>query len=435
MKDNPARFNQPYSIIHLLPYSENRVLNDRNQKKTEMQLLQTIILVSILALKHFLKGNLTEFDAQVGENLCQIRAYKNIKVAKQWLDSEEKSKHLIGLMHKFSNYYKTLKQFILKWDLLIKQTKHYDAALDKSETIQEFLNKNELNFDLPEDIVYLIACFFLTYFSIRVENIPLAIDFKKIALKFNVSKHRAERLTHRYQLIVSKLGCDFILNLASELPFKEKYSRLLPTLYQLSDVDRTVLPCYLVSEIIFAHCLNEKIPVLILFNRIQVEQKEIVYFLLDGEQYITFTEDKPCLVILGDNLSTKKSSKDYLNYLNDLNPIELILANTATHPQYAGNRLSALSDNPFLSLFDKKDEDALFFSNRLEMLKELADKVGCSKQFPLEFFLRHIYASYLSVEFNRLQLMVETVIHSGLDLLNHKSMLRKNMWEAKAIAF
>jgi hypothetical protein len=57
-----------------------------------MELIQTIILVSIVALKHFLKENLTEFDAQVGENLCQIRAYKNLKVAERWLDIEKNRK-------------------------------------------------------------------------------------------------------------------------------------------------------------------------------------------------------------------------------------------------------------------------------------------------------------------------------------------------------
>ncbi len=420
MKEIQSLCNQPYSIIHLLPYSESRVLNDRNQKKSEIQLIKTIILVSITALKHFLKGDLSEFDAQVGENLCQIRAYKNIKVAQLWLESEKKSRDLTQLIQQLKTYYKKIKQFIVEWGLLIKQTKHYDAELDKSETIRFFLLKNDLNLDLPEDIVYLISCFFLTYFSVRVENIPLAIDFKRIALKFNVSKHRAERLTHRFQLIASKLGCDFILNIASELPLKKRYSNVLPTLYLLSDVDRTVLPCCLVSEIILAHCINKKIPVLILFNRVQLETKELIYFLLEGEDYITFTEDKPCLVILGDNLSTKKTSEDYINYLNDINPIELILANTATHPQYAGNRLSSLSNNPFLSLFDKSNDDATFFSNRLITLKELASKFGCSKQFPLAFFLRHIYSSKLSVEFNKLQLMVETEIHSGLTLLNKR---------------
>jgi len=284
-------------------------------------------------------------------------------------------------------------------------------------------------------MVYLIACFFLTYFAIRVENIPLAIDFKKIALKFKVSKHRAERLTHQFQLIASKLGCDFILEIASELPLKESYSRVLPTLYQLSDVDRTVLPCYLASEIIFTHCINKKIPLLILFNRTQLEKKEILYFLMEGENHIPFTEDKPCLVVFGDNLSCNASTPEYINDLNDLNLIELILANTATHPQYAGNRLSEWRDNPFLSFFDKANQDALLFSNRLEDLKALADKVGCSKQFPYEFFLRHIYASTLSTEFNRLQLMEETVILSGLERLSSTLSLRKNLWEEKTTVF
>ena len=307
---------------------------------------------------------------------------------------------------------------INEWEKALSEIKNYNESLDKHESIEEFLERHNIYIELSEDLVYLISCYFLTQFAIRDNDIPLGINFNKISSEFNVSKHRAERLIHRYQLIVAKLSCDFISKIASELPLADSYSRLLPKLLQLSDVDRYVFPCYIVSEIILEHANKSNIPILLLFHRVKIAPHEVIYFLLNGPNYTDLTDFKNdyCIVILGVNQTTQSTSRDYLTYLDNLNLMELVTANTATHPQYSGSKLSHLQNNPFQSIFDVNDAEANFFSNRLQNLKELAYEIGCCKENPSEFFLQHIYASKLYLEINKLKSKKELII-SGISIL------------------
>lgn len=41
--------------------------------------------------------------------------------------------------------------------------------------------------------MFIIICYFLTYFSIRDEGLPVAIDLELIAQKFNISKYKAKK--------------------------------------------------------------------------------------------------------------------------------------------------------------------------------------------------------------------------------------------------
>lgn len=408
-------FNRPWDILYLLPYSNNFQLTNRQQKRNELLLIQGITKISINALKSFIDGNIIDFDAQVGENLCQIRAYKNIHLADFWLNNLDNKNKLIKSIRILNEYKINIDLVIQEWEKSISELKQYDKNLDGHETIEEFLKRHNIYIKLFEDIIYLISCYFLTHYAILDDNIPVAINFKEISYALTVSKHRAERLTHRYQLIVAKLGCDFIIKIASELPLSALYSKLLPKLHQLSDVDRYVLPCYIVSEIILQHCAKNSVNILFLFNRVNLEQNEMIYFLLNESRYVNLAQldSNYCLVISGTNYTTQPTSKDYLQ---NLNLTELVLANTATHPQYSGSKLSAHRDNPFASLLNSNDIDATFFSNRITNLKEVADKFGCCKENPSEFLLNHIYASTTSFEINKL-ISHKKLIISGYNYL------------------
>ena len=95
MNDVQKIFNRPWDILYLLPYTSSFKLTNRQQKTQDLLLVKNIINISIFALESFLDGTLPDFDAQVGENLCQIRAYKNIHLAKFWLDDPENKNKLI----------------------------------------------------------------------------------------------------------------------------------------------------------------------------------------------------------------------------------------------------------------------------------------------------------------------------------------------------
>src|SRR3990167_8269597 len=66
-------------ICMLLPHELNIVIQDFENKIKYLGLIESILSDAVEAIEHFLNGNLKDcFDAQVGETLCQIRAYKNL---------------------------------------------------------------------------------------------------------------------------------------------------------------------------------------------------------------------------------------------------------------------------------------------------------------------------------------------------------------------
>ena len=66
---------EPLSIVSLLPYTEDSQLIDKQQKLADLYLLREIVNIALQALPSFLNADIKAFDAQLGENLCQIRAY------------------------------------------------------------------------------------------------------------------------------------------------------------------------------------------------------------------------------------------------------------------------------------------------------------------------------------------------------------------------
>ncbi|MBA2711690.1 MAG: hypothetical protein H0U57_14015 [Tatlockia sp.] len=410
-----AHVFEEYNFLSLLPYTENSQLINKQQKLSDLYFAKSVIDFAIVALKTFLGGDLVAFDAQVGENLCQIRAYKILHLAKKWL-------YASGLMKEFYTQLKTFKIIQLKldstiaeWEQAIKQSKAYDKNLDAVEKVTFFFERHQLCFDINEDFVFLILCQFLTHFNIKDNNIPVAIDLNKIATEFSISKYRAKRLVHVYQQMVCKIGCHFIIQIANELDHKLVYCDLLPLLIKIADEDRQVLPCFFVSEIIFKHAIQEKIPILFTIKRFIGERKDpydvLYFFFLRGKsnkEEVTLVPCKEflnnhCIVVSGvvyDNfINDMNSSLDYINNVLMISPLKLILANTAIHPQYSGKKLESYRDNPFQTILLKNNQPVI----DLEEMKNFASYNGCSKQNPSTFFLKHVYASKLINEINKLK--------------------------------
>jgi len=405
-----------YNILSLLPYTECAQLINKKQKLDDLYFFKSVIDFSLKGLEHFIQGHLSQFDAQVGENLCQIRACKIIYIWKSILNSSHLKNKFIEKINAIKEYQRKLDNVISKWKEAIERSNSYNKELDEAENINSFLYKNDIFLELDEEIVFVISCFFLTYFNIRSENIPVAIDLVFISKEINISKYRAKRLTHKYQQTVCKLGCDFIVKISSELNKTPNYLEILPKFYQVSDEERIVLPCYTASEIIFHHSIKEKIPIFLSVKRKRIDSKEIediVYFLLvsnDEKKHFSLVSCEDyltsyCMVVSGDvEFDLLEHPQKYaLNFLEE-DPLKLILANTATHPQYSGKKLSEYRNDPFL-LIDSNEYTPNIVSHKenLSDMKEFALNIGCSKENPSTFFLRHIYASQVVKEVNDLK--------------------------------
>ena len=409
--------DEQHNILSLLPYSENAQLVNKHQKLGDLYFIKSIVDFSISALELFVAGKLASFDAQVGENLCQIRAYKILSLAKKWLYSNESRNQFIQEIELFRHYKVQLEHLIFNWENAIKHSKTYNKNLDGRENINEFFARHQLLFPLNNDFIFIIACCFLTHFNIRENNIPVAINLEYISREFHISKYKFKRLTHKYQQLICTLGCNFIIKIAHDLPREHGFTDVLPALYQISDEERAVLPCYIVSEIIFYHSIKEQLPIFFIVHQLtQENHNSVIYFLLmnienhttfllvPGEQYLP----QHCMVVSGEvrypQNTLNESPKEYIDRVLHETPLKLILANTASHPQYSGKRLEAFRGNPFqLMSPDDNLESKKLHENNLMFMQQFALDSGCSKQNPSLFFLRHIYASTVTDEINQLE--------------------------------
>ncbi|MBA2651054.1 MAG: hypothetical protein H0U73_02095 [Tatlockia sp.] len=408
---------EKFTILSLLHYMNNAQLTSKKQKMDDLYLTQKIVDLSIIALNFFLKEKLIAFDAQVGENLCQIRAYRILHLAKEWLHNPFMKLEFQKKIDTLIKYQAHLQNVVAEWEQAIQLSKSFNKNLDGHENITDFFARHDLAFDLNEEFIFIIACYFLTHFNIRDNNnIPVAINLKQIADELTISKHKAKRLSHHYQQLICQLGCEFIMQIASELP-SNGHMEILPSLYKIADENRAVLPCHIVSEILFHHAILEKIPVLLKVARFCANHSkpyDTVLFLLLGKKenknqfsLIPCNQNctQNCLVVSGEvhdkKGNARETTKNYITRFLKETPLKLILANTAIHPQYSGKCLEAFKDNPFNTiLLDSKLVCSEKWGENLALMQSFALNAGCSQQTPTTFFLRHVYANIIDNELN-----------------------------------
>ncbi len=66
---------QPDNLM-LLPQHRDSLLINKSQKANALTVAGHLTRLAVEAIEAFINCRLSLFDAQVGENLCQIRAYK-----------------------------------------------------------------------------------------------------------------------------------------------------------------------------------------------------------------------------------------------------------------------------------------------------------------------------------------------------------------------
>ena len=418
-----------YNILSLLPYSETSELINKKQKLDDLYFIKSIVDIGLMALEGFTNGNLSLFDAQVGENLCQIRAYNILHLGEKYLTSDDSKEVLFKEIDALHNYKNKLENVIVQWEDAVTHSHAYNKSLDGAEHINDFIDRHKLHINLNEDCVFIITCFFLSHFSIRNEGIPAAINLNFISRELHISKYRSKRLTHKYQLLVCQLGCQFVMTIASDLHPTLGYPSILPKLYQISDEDRMVLPCHIASEVVFHHAIYKRKPLLFIINRINANNEiiHVLYFLLIGHpNKMEFLLVNPtdylqehCMVVFGvvqHDVVLDDSLTNYVRHVLSETPLKLILANTASHPQYSGKRLEEFKHNPYLLITTTTDlecEFKIIHAEKLLSMQLFAEHNGCSKTNPSTFLLKHVYANKVNDEINRLKEIHQNCVHDA----------------------
>ena len=279
------KITEKHNILSLLPYSEDSQLINKNQKLTDLYFIKSVVDISLMALENFIEGKLVLFDAQVGENLCQIRAFKIIQLANNYLSSLETKQEIITEISHIKSYKNKLEEVIIQWESAVSHAFSYNKSLDSHETIGSFIERNDIGLDVKEDCLFIITCFFLAHFSFRDEGLPVAINLNFVSRELHVSKYKSKRLIHKYQVLVCELGCRAIITASKTMTDNFKYFDILPQLYKVSDESRAVLPCYITSEVIFNYSIKKKTPIILIVHRINHttgKVEDVICFMLVG---------------------------------------------------------------------------------------------------------------------------------------------------------
>lgn len=403
-------FNQ--TNLALLPYEPSIVIKDITQKLSMIELMGRVLKHMQLAFCYFEKKELHRFDAQIGETLCQIRAYKIYYLSSyskpQFLESIRKlnqdvSESIKKLLEQ-ENYYRQL--------LKVHKSQRPDSVR-MPITLADFFSGLDCIIPLSNDLFFLFFSHFLCHYHVvDDDHIPMAINFSALSAELCLSRSFAKRIGHFYQNRLSELSCDFIFQLLKELPESHDLEKILPLLHHQSDEGRMVLPCYCVTEIIVLHMIENQANLVLLVDvAVNNNRKQSVLFLRGSKQQKNFKlkikaqpNDQPCIVMYGSSKAKPSDlTESTLKKICSMGIKEVILSNNAAHPQYSGIKLSAYRDNPYKTLISEKS-DSLSVHERtiaeqraslLSQMKQLADKKGCTSDNPTLFLLKHIFCNKL----------------------------------------
>jgi hypothetical protein len=103
--------------------------------------------------------------------------------------------------------------------------------------------------------------------------------------------------------------------------------------------------------------------------------------------------ESACIIIKGmveyTDDDSLESSQSYENRIIETGLINIILANMAAHPQYSGNKLHSLQNNPFENIAQFKN-----LSQEIKQMKSFSKIHGCCETNKSLFFIKHIFCGY-----------------------------------------
>jgi len=408
------------SVLFHLP--ANHIISDRTLQKSILKYYDFMLqeLIEILEV-FFIRKKIGFCDPHVGEASCQIRAYKNIIIAREnRYSADEIQQHLAYL----ANIHEKTHLLIEK----IEQKKSNHLA--EKETLEEFLENNALLFDLPKDFFYLVQGRVLSIFSIRDTfiNLSLAIDYNKFCQLSGLSLSVCKNTVSYFQKNLSKESCDFILSLLEHFPDKEMNTLSCDYLRITDNRKRELLPCYENVSIILKHASYNHVPLCFIIYRcdqqLNIIDRLALLFLptentwLLSQHLLSNYLKEPSLIIEGITVyseNSQESKEDFLKRFIKAGSINILLANMAAHPQYVGKELEQLREDPYSALLDESSvhySDCLHHTTKgpvkpeiadillkkaseLKKMQLLAQTIGCNESNPTLFLAKHICSNTL----------------------------------------
>ncbi len=352
-----------------------------------------LIVSTQKAIDSFLKKELSNFDALIGENSCQIRAL--LFSSPEW-NNNIFINNLISIRAQLELCHSRINGF-----------KSDSAQLYFNTTLEKFILSNSIDVQICEKTIFLIMCFILTVSKEVTARNDISKPGKLKHLYANIPKKAASAIVENCQKKASAYSIKFLLShikrhIDSDYIFGND---ILANHIKYDSSNRSALPCLLTSHAMLSsisirktllafkvHLFSEKNEyrdtLHLIFRGIGKIGNPLIFpsFKLIDQAEIDSSEN---LVVIEGNSLSHLSADLHQNFvlseMNSLGASQIVLANGLFHPQYPESCEGAIDD--LLSL-----PAVQYFS------QELANIKGCSIENSSLFCIFHIYANNPSAE-------------------------------------
>ncbi|MFA5250080.1 MAG: hypothetical protein WC371_01560 [Parachlamydiales bacterium] len=320
-----------------------------------------------------------KFDAEVGENACQIRAFFLALV--------------IAPKNAFSPNLQLaeLKTTIAKIRSQVGPALSSVNTLPTTSSLHEFLKEHNLLIKLKAPQVFLLLCFILSETKLHLEKTDKLFRLCKTVPKLlksygNISTHFADKLIKKSRQKLSWLSVEFIQELAllaKDLELQEMVSEK----YILRHNQCFCLPIFWSCKTILRLALVHKIP-FVLHVKIQEKNLDGIQTLDEGYAFFKTAEtcvdfkaadlNQAAVVIQGIAVNTSFKNKTlWKEQIQKYSLSEILLAGAADHKQYP----------------DSTQDQRITSLNNLEhkFYQNFARQTGFALDNPSLFFIQHIY--------------------------------------------
>lgn len=401
------------SSIDFFPHDPTSLLINQDMKLKILKLSLFFANQCIDAINSFfIKKTYSDFDAHVGDTLCQIRAYKLLLMI-EYFKENPAERFYVEELNRLNFAKQKIEEKIQFFDNLVKNKQaKYNKVLDNKEILYTFLSMHNILFEITETTFYLTQSSVLTKYSHRISfGVSINMKVEQLAKNMSVGQTTARKLIKNFQLTLAELSCEFVHSLCKKLLGQSQLNKILPQLETTDSHKRKVFPAYEVTKIILLHMKITQTPVLFVTHKQKnhtTESPNSFAFIFSKEknefelcsstQFIPL--ETPCFIIHGSTLSNS------INSIINIGLTTVVLSNMATHPQL---RTETMNER----------------EKELTSMELLAESLGYCKKNPKLFFLKHIYADSLINELTRLDFYNHSESYS-LSTQTHSNILESS---------
>lgn len=305
-------------------------------------LSKIITEISLKALRAFVEKRFSVFDAAVGDNSCKIRAFKIASLGQEEAVFLE-AKDLIDRLE------------------VVNSNMNNIQASEKKLSLREFREKNEIEFELSEDLAFLIQSHFLFSVKEGYDRTNPAL-LQRIA---PIANKTAKDWIHTTKQQLAKASVEVVRDEAKALA-DEKLQKMVSEFFVRRYENRSVLSNTYSMETLFRSALKKGM--LVVFKSKEESalfESNLTRSRFEKRDLVWRDFERPAIVIEGSGYICEK-----------IDFVDQIIIRAAKDPQYLEGEKSEEID------FDSLKED---FDVQMEK-----HRCGALKQIPISFHINHI---------------------------------------------